>query len=72
MDKIKLSPDEIALIEKQQRGEFMEWDAPEPEQKMMVGIIDKMESLMDELKAYEESGSDPLKWFYGKYKEQQS
>ena len=41
------------------------------EQREIFGcVIDKAEALEEELDAYEESGSDLIRWFYAKYKTQ--
>ena len=70
MSRIKLSDDEIKIIEKDQRGEFDPFDCTEEEKALMSSVIDKANALMEELEAYEESGDDVVKWFYEKYKAQ--
>lgn len=67
MTKIELTPSEIAIIEKQLRGELTAFNATHDEQVTMCAVVDKAEALMDELEAYEESGDDLIKWFYDKY-----
>lgn len=72
MTKIELTDDEIKIIEKQLRGELTSFTATEEEQIIMCTVVEKAESLMHELKAYEESGDDLILWFYNKYKSQQA
>ena len=72
MTRIELSNDEIKIIEKQLSGEFDQFDSTEDEQRLMMGVIDKANALMEELDAYEESGDDVIKWFYDKFKEQKN
>jgi hypothetical protein len=72
MTRIELTDDEIKIIEKQLRGDLTAFNATEEEQILMCSVVDKAEALMHELKAYEESGEDVIKWFYNKYKEQQA
>lgn len=72
MSRIELSNDEIKIIEKQLSGEFDQFESSEEEQKLMMSVIDKANALMEELDAYEESGDDVIKWFYDKYKQQQT
>lgn len=72
MKKIELTPAEIDIIEVCERM-GVGYDPVTKEQKeAMMSVIDKAEALMHELKAYEESGDDLVKWFYNKYKEQQA
>lgn len=72
MTRIELSDDEIKIIEKDQRGEFDPLDCTDEEKQLMSSVIDKADALMEELDAYEESGEDVIKWFYDKYKQQQT
>ena len=72
MTRIELTDDEIKIIEKQLRGDLTAFNATEEEQILMCSVVDKAEALMHELKAYEESGEDVIRWFYNKYKEQQA
>ncbi len=70
MEKIELTNDEIKIIEKQLSGKLTAFNATEEEQIVMCSVVDKAEALMHELKAYEESGDDLIKWFYNIYKQQ--
>lgn len=70
MNRIVLTEDEIKIIEKDLKKEFNPFDASDEEKEILMGVLDKAEELMHELKAYEESGGSLLKWFYDKYKSQ--
>ena len=72
MGKIELTDGEIKVIEMQVNGKFDPFDATDEEQLAMNSVMDKANALMDELEAWEESGDDVVKWFYDKFKEQQS
>ena len=75
MKKIELSADEIKIIKQQLNGEIEVWNATDEQQKLLTGVIDKAEALMDELDAYDdldnymEGGLGA--WFYDKYKAQE-
>lgn len=74
MKKIELSADEIKVIEQQLNGEIEVWNATDYQQKHLTNVIDKANELLDELDAYEEleaQGNDLIKWYWGKYKEQE-
>lgn len=68
MKKIELSADEIKTIKQQLNGEIEVWNATEEQQKHLTSVIDKAESLLDELDAYDEMGDDMILWFWNKYK----
>lgn len=70
MAKIELSESEINVIEKQLSDDFDPFLCSDEERDLMSGVIDKAESLMHELEAYEESGNNLIAWFYDKYKKQ--
>ena len=74
MEKIILTAEEIALIEKHLNGDYNPFFATEVEQAMFNNLIDKAEALEDELDAIDERMSEPncdlLSWFYKKYKAQ--
>lgn len=72
MKKIELSADEIKAIKQQLNGEIEVWSATEEQQKHLTSVIDKAESLLDELDAYDEMGDDMILWFWNKYKAQES
>lgn len=71
MKKIELSADEIKTIKQQLSGEIEVWSATEEQQKHLTSVIDKAESLLDELDAYDEMGDDMILWFWNKYKAQE-
>lgn len=71
MKKIELSADEIKTIKQQLNGEIEVWNATEEQQKHLTSVIDKAESLLDELDAYDEMGDDMILWFWNKYKVQE-
>lgn len=71
MKKIELSADEIKAIKQQLNGEIEVWNATEEQQKHLTSVIDKAESLLDELDAYDEMGDDMILWFWNKYKAQE-
>lgn len=71
MKKIELSADEIKTIKQQLNGEIEVWNATEEQQKHLTSVIDKAESLLDELDAYDEMGDDMILWFWDKYKAQE-
>ena len=74
MEKINLSQEEIALIEKHLKGDYNPFFAPKEEQELFNALIDKAEALEDELNAIDErlneKNSDLLAWFYKKYHQQ--
>lgn len=73
MKSIVLSADEIKVIDQQLNGEIEVWSATEEQQRLLTGVIDKANNLLDELDAYEElenEGGDLIAWFYRKYQEQ--
>jgi peptide subunit release factor 1 (eRF1) len=59
------------LIAKQLKGEYDPFLSSEHDQEEYNNVIHQMELLMHELKAYEESGENPLEWFWEKYQQQQ-
>lgn len=71
MKKIELSAAEIKAIKQQLNGEIEVWSATEEQQKHLTSVIDKAESLLDELDAYDEMGDDMILWFWNKYKAQE-
>lgn len=73
MKAIVLSADEIKVIEQQLKGEIEVYSATEEQQRLLTGVVEKAENLLDELDAYEElenEGGDLVAWFYRKYQEQ--
>jgi len=73
MKAIVLLADEIKVIDQQLKGEIEVWSATEEQQRLLTGVVEKAENLLDELDAYDElenEGGDLIAWFYRKYKEQ--
>ena len=71
MAKVELTTAEIALIEKHLSGKYNPFYAPAEEQELFNGIIERAESLEEELNAYDETTeTDLLKWYKQKYDEQ--
>ena len=75
MKKIELSADEIKVIKQQLNGEIEVWNATDEQQKLLTGVIDKAEALMDELDVYDDLDNymegGLVAWFYDKYKAQE-
>lgn len=75
MKKIELSADEIKVIKQQLNGEIEVWNATDEQQKLLTGVIDKAEALMDELDAYDDLDNymegGLVAWSYDKYKAQE-
>lgn len=75
MKKIELSADEIKVIKQQLNGEIEVWNATDEQQKLLTGVIDKAEALMDELDSYDDLDNymegGLVAWFYDKYKAQE-
>ena len=75
MEKIILTTEETALIEKHLNGDYNPFFSSKEEQEMFNALIDKAEALEDELDAIDERMSEPncdlLSWFYKKYKAQE-
>lgn len=74
MEKIILTEQEQALIERHLAGEYNPFFAPKEEQEMFNSLIDRAEALEDELDAIDERMSEPncdlLSWYYNKFKTQ--
>lgn len=73
MKSTVLSADEVKVIEQQLKGKIEVWSATEEQQRLLTGVIDKANNLLDELDAYEElenEGGDLIAWFYRKHQEQ--
>lgn len=71
MSKIELTPEEVKITERMLQEDLSPFNATDEEHELMSSVLEKMEKLIDELQAYEESGGEPLKWFYEKYKAQE-
>ena len=74
MNKIELTAEEIQVIKQQLNGEIEVWNATDEQQKLLTGVLDKADELLDELDAYDELdeqfGGDLVKWYYAKYQAQ--
>lgn len=70
--KIELSELELAMLERDLRGEFFPVEQTDEENAALNRVITKAETLMDELDAYDELGESLMEWFYNKYKAQQA
>lgn len=67
---ITLTDNQIEVINKYLDGKISMFGTSEEDMSTMSEVIEMAEDLQDELEAYEESGDDLIRWFYGKYKEQ--
>ena len=67
MSKIELSEKEIEVINAQLNGDIDGWTATDEQQKLLTGVINKAEALMDELNAYDDDFDDLIKWLWDKY-----
>jgi hypothetical protein len=72
---VKLTADEIKVIKQQLNGEIEVWNATDEQQKLLTGVIDKAEALMEETDAYDDLDNymegGLVAWFYDKYKAQE-
>lgn len=75
MNKIELSAEEIKVINQQLNGEIEVWNATDEQQKVLTGVINKAEALMEEQDAYDDLDNymegGLIAWFYDKYKAQE-
>ena len=75
MNKIELTAEEINVIHQYQNGEIEVWNATEEQQRLLGGVIDKADALLEELYAYDElqkvPDADLVVWYYNKYKAQE-
>lgn len=69
--KIELTDPQKEVLQKHLEGEFSPFMASEEEKRSMQEVIEKAETLMDELIAYDEIGSDLMQWFWDKFQEQE-
>lgn len=75
MKKIELTEKEIEVIHQQLNGEIEVHSATEEQQKLLMGIIDKANKLLDEEDAYDEleaQGNDLIDWYWKKYQAQEN
>ncbi len=68
MEKIVLTPEQVALIEYELKQPIGYEPIEENEVRMLMEILDMAIDLMEELKEFD--SDDTLEWFYNKYKEQ--
>ena len=68
MEKIELTPLELAMLERNLRGEFFPPEQTDEENKAFANVI----ALMEKLDAYDELGNSLMEWFYHKYKAQEA
>lgn len=71
MKQIVLNEKQKAVTQKYLKEEYSPFFSSEEEQTAMNEVIDMANELEEELDAYEESGDDLIKWFWGKYQEQE-
>lgn len=76
MEKIILTAEETALIEKHLAGQYNPFFSSKEEQKMFNALIDKAATLEEELDAIDERfempNADLLAWYYKKYQTQEA
>ena len=70
--KIILTDEEKAVIDKQLKGELNAFFMEDREREIIDKVIDDANALMTELDAFDEMGDDLVKWYYDKYKAQES
>lgn len=70
MDKIVLNDKQKTVMQKYLDGNYSPFFSSEGEQLAMNEVIDMANQLEEELDAYDESGEDLMRWFWGKYQEQ--
>lgn len=75
MDKIFLTAEEKALIEKHLAGQYNPFFATQVEQAMFNALIDKAEAYEEAVNGLDERMEEPncdlLGWYYKKYNNQQ-
>ena len=75
MDKIYLTAEEKALIEKHLAGQYNPFFATEVEKAMFNALIDKAEAYEEAVDGLDERMQEPncdlLGWYYKKYNEQE-
>ena len=73
MANIELTDKEIEIVELFLDEKVdIETVATNEQKELLMGVIDRAEVLMDELNAYDELGDNLVKWYYNKYKSQQT
>lgn len=69
--RIKLTDEEVQVIEKQLNGELNPFFMEDREREVIDKIIDDASELLQELDAFDDVGDNLIKWFYEKYKAQE-
>ena len=73
MEKIVLTEKEIEIIDLFLAEKIdIETVATDEQKELLMGVTDRAEALMEELDAYDELDDNLIKWYYDKYKAQQS
>ena len=72
MEKIELTSLELEMLERDLRGEFFPPKQTDEENKAFANVINKADTLMRKLDAYDELGNSLMVWFYRKYKAQEA
>ena len=73
MEKIVLTEKEIEIIDLFLAEKIdIETVATDEQKELLMGVTDRAEALMDKLDAYDELDDNLIKWYYDKYKAQQS
>lgn len=70
MNRIELTKEEIAVIEKYLRKELNAIFMEGKERELIDKVIGDAHALMRELDAYDELDGDLVRWYYNKYKSQ--
>lgn len=73
MEKIVLTEKEIEIIDLFLAEKVdIETVATDEQKELLMGVTDRAEALMEELDAYDELDDNLIKWYYDKYKAQES
>lgn len=73
MAKIELTEKEIEVVELFLAEKIdIETVATDEQKELLMGVTDRAEALMEELDAYDELDDNLIKWYYDKYKAQES
>lgn len=72
MEKIELTPLELSMLERNLRGEFFPPEQTDEENAAFARVIEKADTLMEKLDAYDGLGNSLMEWYYNKYKEQEA
>ena len=73
MEKIVLTEKEIEVIDLFLAEKVdIETVATDEQKELLMGVTDRAEALMEELNAYDELDDNLIKWYYDKYKAQES